>query len=72
MHDIKLGHEAGSQNDSSLGLTVEAVGVAQIFVHGGSGGGSGAWQKEKKLLLFFTFYDFLSVKNMIWAKKFFF
>jgi hypothetical protein len=25
----------------------------------------------KKITAFFTFYDFLSVKNMIWAKKLF-
>jgi hypothetical protein len=33
------------------------------------GGGDGAWQTENCLLLFFTFYDFLSVKSKIWAKK---
>jgi hypothetical protein len=38
--------------------------VAQISVNGGCGG-DGAWQTENFLLLFFTFYDFLSVKNMI-------
>jgi hypothetical protein len=51
---------------------VSAVGVAQISVNGGGGGGGdGACQTEKNSLLFFTFYDFLSVKNMILAKKYF-
>jgi hypothetical protein len=44
-----------------------AVGGAQISVNGGNG----TWQTEKTLLLFFTFYNFLLVKNMIWAKKLF-
>jgi hypothetical protein len=26
--------------------------------------------RRKMSIAFFTFYDFLSVKNMVWAKKF--
>jgi hypothetical protein len=40
--------------------------VAQISVNGGGdGGGDGASQTENFLLVFFTFYDFLSGKTMI-------
>jgi hypothetical protein len=44
MQDIKL-----AQNFSSLGLMVLAVGVAQIFVHGGGG----ARDRRKKIIAFF-------------------
>ena len=35
-------NDYGSQNLSSLGLIVQAVGGAQIFIDGGGGGGNGA------------------------------
>jgi hypothetical protein len=44
---------------------VEAVGGAQISVNGGGGAGDGTRRTEKKLLQFFTFYEFLLAKNMI-------
>jgi hypothetical protein len=39
--------------------------VAQISVNGGGGGDGGRVTDGKIFIAFFTFYDFLSVKNMI-------
>jgi hypothetical protein len=55
----KWGREPKFQLSRSYGLGCRR---GQISVNGG---GDGAWQTEKNLLLFFTFYDFLSVKNLI-------